>query len=142
MAVPADNGVAARGDGRGARCEHHGSFKALSCGDPEDDGCRPFWREDLLQLVEQAAQRRVLDLLPLYQALGHAPGTRMTILGCAARNRASRGSLIPVRDEPERGAVAGHHCIACQCARIFLPSSSGVGPVSTSPALPIADQVP
>jgi hypothetical protein len=35
-----------------------------------------------------------------------------------------------------------HHCIACQCARIFLISESGVSPVSTSPALLIADQVP
>ncbi len=35
-----------------------------------------------------------------------------------------------------------HYCIACQCARIFLVSASGVSPVSTSPALLIADQVP
>jgi hypothetical protein len=36
---------------------------------------------------------------------------------------------------------AAHHCLACQCARILLVSVSGVSPVSTSPALLIADQV-
>jgi hypothetical protein len=34
------------------------------------------------------------------------------------------------------------HCIACQCARIARFSASGVSPVSTSPALLTADQVP
>ena len=48
----------------------------------------------------------------------------------------------PAWDQPQRGAVAGHHCIACQCVRIFRPSSSGVVPVRNSPALLIADQVP
>ena len=34
-----------------------------------------------------------------------------------------------------------HHCIACQCVRMFLIRVSGVAPVSTSPALLIADQI-
>jgi hypothetical protein len=40
------------------------------------------------------------------------------------------------------GSAAWRHCISCQCARIFRSRSSGVEPVSTAPALPIADQSP
>jgi hypothetical protein len=53
-----------------------------------------------------------------------------------------RHLVRPVRYQLQRGPVAGHHCIACQCARIFLVNASGVSPVSTSPALLIADQRP
>jgi hypothetical protein len=38
------------------------------------------------------------------------------------------------------GLAAGHHCRACQWARSFRVSASEVSPVSTSPALLIADQ--
>lgn len=82
------------------------------------------------------------DFPPVHPGLGTGAQQQDDYVGMRGAEPLQPWLLIPVRDEPERGAVAGHHCIACQCARIFLPSSSGVAPVSTSPALPIADQVP
>ena len=58
-------------------------------------------------------------------------------------NRSSRRHLVLfVWHQPQRGSVTVHNCIACQCARIFLASASGVSPVSTSPVLLIAGQMP
>ena len=63
--------------------------------------------------------------------------------GCAAREPLQPRHLVRlIRHQGQRGPVAEHHCIACQCALIFLVSASGVSPVSTSPALLIADQMP
>jgi len=41
-----------------------------------------------------------------------------------------------------RAVLPGRHCIVSQCARIVRSSSSGVPPVSTSPALLTAHQGP
>ncbi len=100
-------------------------------------------REDLFQLVEQAAQGMALDLPAAHPGSGQGAPQQDDHLGMRGTELLQPRHLVFfVGDQGQRGPVARHHCIACQCARIFWVSAPGVSPVSTSPALLIADQVP
>ena len=98
------------------------------------------------------ARRSWLDALSSLGALGGLVAVtwfssylvrwRRPMIWSSAVPSAPRSLVWLIWRERQRGPVAGHHCIVCQCALIFLVSASGVSPVSTSPALLIADQRP
>src|SRR5262249_998764 len=74
-----------------------------------------------------------------------ALGARITASGCTCSNRCLRstGSSRPSTTRRSGPVLAlAHPRIACQCAEIARFSASDVPPVSTSPALLIAPQVP
>src|SRR5689334_20700544 len=94
-----------------------------------------------LEAIEQASQSGVLHLLTSYPGPGVVAQQQDGHTGMAgAELLQPRGLILAVRYHGHPGGAARRHCITCQCARMFRSSSSGVDPVSTSPALLIADQ--
>ncbi len=94
-------------------------------------------REDLVQLIQQVAQRMARNLPPVHPGFGHGASQQDDHLGILGTEPLQPRHLVRlIRHQGQRGPCRTGHSVPprAQSARILAYSSSGVSPVSSSPS--------